>query len=39
MLELKEISLEDELAYCGFEKKYKEECGNEVIPFSLNSRN
>lgn len=33
---LKEISKEDEKAFCVFEKRYKKECGNEKIPDSLN---
>ncbi|MDE5546751.1 MAG: GNAT family N-acetyltransferase [Anaeroplasmataceae bacterium] len=36
---LKEISKEDEQAFCAFEKRYKKECGNEKVPYSLNPNN
>lgn len=39
ILFLKEISKEDEKAFCVFEKRYKAECGNEKIPYSLNPNN
>ena len=39
MLELKEIALEDESSFCEFIHKYKEECGEEKIPYCLNPRN
>ncbi len=39
MLELKELSKEDEVVFCEFESRYKKECGNEKIPFSLNPNN
>ena len=38
MLELKEIALEDESSFCEFIHKYKEECGEEKIPYCLNPR-
>ena len=36
---LKEISKEDEVAFIKFEKRYKKECTNEKIPYSLNPNN
>lgn len=39
MLELKELSKEDEVVFSEFERRYKKECGNEKIPFSLNPNN
>lgn len=39
MLELKEITKEDEVLFCEFEKKYKAACGKEKIPFVLNPQN
>ena len=39
MLEIKEMTLEDEHAFCEFEKKYKKACQGEKIPYSLNPKN
>ncbi|MCM1130719.1 MAG: GNAT family N-acetyltransferase [Roseburia sp.] len=39
ILFLKEISKDDEKAFCAFEKRYKTECRNERIPYSLNPDN
>lgn len=39
MLEIKEISTFDEQDFCAFEKRYKKECGEEIIPYSLNPNN
>lgn len=39
MVKLKELELEDEDVFVSFCKKYQEECGNEVIPYSMNPKN
>lgn len=39
MVELREISSLDEELFCMFEARYKKECGDEVIPYSLNPQN
>lgn len=39
MLTIKEIDIEDEKTFVEFEKRYKSECRNEKIPYSLNPNN
>lgn len=39
MINLREFTKEDELIYTEFEKRFKAECGNEKIQFSLNPKN
>lgn len=39
MLTIREISLSDETVFVEFERRYKAECGNEIITFSLNPKN
>lgn len=39
MVELREISIADEKEFCEFQKKYREECKDEKIPYSLNPEN
>ena len=39
MIIIKEIELSDEKEFVRFENRYKAECGNEPVPFSLNPRN
>lgn len=39
MFSIKEMELSDEAAFVEFERRYKTECGNEPIPFSLNPKN
>ena len=39
MIVIREIELSDEKEFVRFENRYKAECGNELVPFSLNPRN
>lgn len=39
MIWLKQMEKTDEEQFTIFEKRYKAECGNEVVPISLNNRN
>ncbi|MDE5565517.1 MAG: GNAT family N-acetyltransferase, partial [Anaeroplasmataceae bacterium] len=39
MVRLKELEFEDEVKFVSFCKRYQEECGAEVIPYSMNPKN